>query len=159
MGTYGGDHRTHFIFFAMIGIMTMQFSYFAAVKASNAATATVIQYIYPVVILICTSVYKKKKPKMYEVIAVLSAFAGVFVVATHCNLNQLNMSPTAVFWGLESDKFTIYFHGAQEGRKVDYPIIDESTLCDAGCFFFGLVDKNFGLRYNFFGFGGQNYGL
>jgi len=36
---------------------------------------------------------------------------------------------------------------------------DESTLRDAGCFFFGLIDKNFGLRYNFFGFGGQNYGL
>lgn len=97
---HSGWDTAYFIFFAMIGIMTMQFSYFAAVNASNAATATVIQYIYPVVILICISVYKKKKPKMYEVIAVLSAFAGVFVVATHCNLNQLNMSPTAVFWGL-----------------------------------------------------------
>jgi hypothetical protein len=43
--------------------------------------------------------------------------------------------------------------------KVNYPINDESTLRDAGCFFFGLIDKNFGLRYNFFGFGGQNYGL
>lgn len=90
----------YFIFFAMIGIMTMQFSYFAAVDASNAATATVIQYIYPVLILICTSIHKRKKPKIYEVIAVLSAFVGVFVVATHCNLMQLNMSPTAVFWGL-----------------------------------------------------------
>ena len=28
-----------------------------------------------------------------------------------------------------------------------------------GVFFFGLIDKNFGLEYNFFGFGGQNYGL
>jgi len=36
---------------------------------------------------------------------------------------------------------------------------DESTLRDVGCFFFGLIDKNFGLEYNFFGFGGQNYGL
>ncbi len=28
---------------------------------------------------------------------------------------------------------------------------DDSTLCDVGCYFFGLVDKNFGLKYNFFG--------
>jgi hypothetical protein len=28
-----------------------------------------------------------------------------------------------------------------------------------GVFFFGLIDENFGLGYNFFGFGGQNYGL
>ena len=29
--------------------------------------------------------------------------------------------------------------------KVDYPINDESTLRYAGCFFFGLVEENFGL--------------
>jgi hypothetical protein len=28
-----------------------------------------------------------------------------------------------------------------------------------GAIFFGLVDENFGLMYNFFGFGGTNYGL
>ena len=43
--------------------------------------------------------------------------------------------------------------------KVNHPMNDESTLRDVGCFFFGLVDKNFGLKYNFFGFGGKNYGL
>ena len=36
---------------------------------------------------------------------------------------------------------------------------DESTLRDVECFFFGLIDKIFGFKYNFFGFGGQNYGL
>ena len=44
--------------------------------------------------------------------------------------------------------------------KVNYSMNDESTLHDdAECFFFGLIDKNYGLEYNFFGFGGQNYGL
>ena len=43
--------------------------------------------------------------------------------------------------------------------KVNYPMNDESTLRDVECFFFGLIDKNFGFKYNFFGFGGQNYGL
>lgn len=97
---HSGKDTAYFIFFAMIGIMAMQFSYFAAVEKSNAATATVIQYIYPVLILICTAVHKRRRPKLYEVIAVLSAFAGVYVVAIHCNPSQLNMSPAAVFWGL-----------------------------------------------------------
>ena len=35
----------------------------------------------------------------------------------------------------------------------------ERTLRVTGGLFFGLVDKNFGLGYDFFGFGGQNYGL
>ena len=43
--------------------------------------------------------------------------------------------------------------------KVDYPMNDESTLRDVECFFFGLIDEIFGFKYNFFGFGGQNYGL
>ena len=97
---HSGWDTLYFIFFAMIGIMTMQFSYFAAVDASNAATATVIQYIYPALILICTSIHKRKKPQAYMVIAVLSAFAGVFVVATHGNFLQLKMSLIAVLWGL-----------------------------------------------------------
>lgn len=97
---HSGRDTAYFIFFAMTGIMAMQFSYFAAVEASNAATATVIQYIYPVLILICTAAYQRRRPKLYEVLAVLSAFAGVFVVATHCNPSALNLSPAAVFWGL-----------------------------------------------------------
>jgi len=54
-----------------------------------------------------------------------------------------------------SNGFTPHLHLL----KVNYPMNDESTLRDVGCFFFGLIDKNFGLEYNFFGFGGQNYGL
>ena len=29
--------------------------------------------------------------------------------------------------------------------KVNYPVSDKSALRDAGCFFFGLAEKNFGL--------------
>lgn len=29
--------------------------------------------------------------------------------------------------------------------KVNYPMSDKSTLRDAGCIFFGLAEKNFGL--------------
>lgn len=97
---HAGRDTVYFLYFAMIGIMTMQFSYFEAVERSNAATATVIQYIYPVLILIYTAVRRKKMPKPYEIAAVLSAFAGVFVVATHCDPTQLSISSEAVFWGL-----------------------------------------------------------
>lgn len=97
---HAGKDTVKFIGFAMTGIMAMQFSYFAAVEASNAATATVIQYIYPVLILICTAVYQRRKPKLYELVSVLSAFLGVFVVATHFNPSQLHLSFASVFWGL-----------------------------------------------------------
>ena len=58
-----------------------------------------------------------------------------------------------------SNDFSNGFTPRLDLLKVNYPMNDESTLHNAGCFFFGLIDKSFGLRYNFFGFGGQNYGL
>ena len=36
---------------------------------------------------------------------------------------------------------------------------DLKAFCSRRVLFFGLIDKNFGLKYNFFGFRGHNYGL
>lgn len=41
--------------------------------------------------------------------------------------------------------------------KVNYSMIDRSTLHYAGCFFFGLVEKNFGLIIQDVPFLNKNY--
>ncbi len=133
---HSGWDTAYFIFYAMTGIMTMQFSYFAAVDASNAATATVIQYIYPILILICTSIHKRKKPRFYEIVAVLSAFLGVFVVATHCNLMQLNMSRAAVFWGLVAAISYVVYTIAPGGLFKKYGLVETIGI---GMLFGGMV--------------------
>lgn len=97
---HAGKDTLYFLCFAFVGIMTMQFSYFAAVDASNASTATVLQYTYPIFILLYNVIIYKKRPKGYEYLAVVSALFGVFVIATHCNLHQLNLSPASVGWGM-----------------------------------------------------------
>lgn len=133
---HSGRDTGYFICFAMTGIMAMQFSYFAAVKASNAATATVLQYIYPVLILICTVISQKKKPKLYEVIAVLSTFAGVFVVATHCNLAQLHMSPASVFWGMVAAVSYVVYTIAPGRLYKEYGLTE---IVGLGMFIGGIV--------------------
>lgn len=97
------------ILFSLFGLMPMQYTYFAAVQAANAATATVLQYTYPILILVLTSIQLRKLPRFYEAVAAISAFLGILIIATHGKFNSLEISPMALFWGLASSvSFVIY---------------------------------------------------
>lgn len=98
-----------FLFFCIAGVMAMQYSYFAAVEASNAATATVLQYTYPLMILAWTSVEQKKFPRLYELVAIIAAFIGIVLIATGGRIDSLRMSTAALLWGIGAAvSFVIY---------------------------------------------------
>lgn len=90
------------IVFSITGMLAVQYTYFAAIKHSNAATATVLQYAGPVVIAIYLALKNKKIPLMIEFLAIILAVAGTFLLVTHGNVNSLNISGTALFFGLAS---------------------------------------------------------
>lgn len=104
-----GKKFCSFIFFALTGILGVQLTYFLAIEYSNAATGTVIQFTYIIMILIYTAIILHNKPKIYETIAVVCAFCGIFLIATHGHLNSLAVSKESLIWGLSSAVcFTIY---------------------------------------------------
>lgn len=97
------------LFFSVAGIMGVQFTYFASIEHSNAATGTVIQFTYIIMILLFTTVVMHKKPHLYEAISVVCAFVGIFLIATHGSFDSLAVSKPALIWGLGSAVcFTIY---------------------------------------------------
>lgn len=98
-----------FFIFTLFGLMAVQYTYFAAVDASNAATATVLQYTYPVLILLYTAISTKKIPQIHETISIFLSFLGVILIATHGNLSSLSISPIALFLGLLS-AFSFVFY-------------------------------------------------
>ncbi len=91
-----------FFIFTVVGLMAVQYTYFAAVEASNAATATVIQYTYPILVLLYTSISMKKLPKLYETCGIIIAFVGVVLIATHGHISSLSISTEALIIGLLS---------------------------------------------------------
>lgn len=96
-------------FFAIAGVMSVQYTYFSAIAASNAATGTVLQYTYPILMLLYTALYMKKMPSIQEIFAILSAFLGIVLISTHGNLHTLSISKAALAWGLSSAvAFVIY---------------------------------------------------
>lgn len=90
------------LLFSLIGMLFMQYGYFLAIGHSNAATATVLQYLAPVMIVIYVSIRYHKMPSFFEFAAVLCALMGTFLLATHGNVKSLSISPLALFWGLLS---------------------------------------------------------
>ena len=104
-----GKRICSFLFFLLTGILGLQLTYFLAIEYSNAATGTIIQFTYIIMILVYTAIVLHNKPKSYETVAVLCAFCGIFLIATHGQLNSLSVSKESLIWGLSSAVcFTIY---------------------------------------------------
>ncbi|ASK29404.1 EamA family transporter [Chryseobacterium sp. T16E-39] len=88
--------------FSITGMLAVQYTYFAAIKHSNAATATVLQYAGPVVIAIYLAFKNKKIPILLEFLAIVLAILGTSLLVTHGNIDRLSISGTALFFGLAS---------------------------------------------------------
>ncbi|MDF2888744.1 MAG: hypothetical protein K0R23_3129 [Lacrimispora sp.] len=112
----GKDMRDLFIF-GMIGMSMCQYTYFTAIGYSNAGTATVLQYIGPVLIMLYVSARAGKIPEKHELLAAALAMAGTFLLATHGKPGSLAISDQALFWGLCSAA-ALAVYTTQPGRLL-----------------------------------------
>ncbi|KHD35895.1 transporter [Clostridium acetobutylicum] len=91
-----------FVMFGFGGMLAVQYTYFVAIKYSNAATATILQYLSPVIITIYLIVHLKKLPSLYEVIGIILALIGTFFIITKGDIKTINISGITLFWGILS---------------------------------------------------------
>lgn len=90
------------IIFGVIGMLAVQYTYFAAINYSNAATATVLQFSGPVMIACYLAIKHKRLPRPAEFLAMVLAIAGTYLLVTHGNPNSITISPIALTMGLLS---------------------------------------------------------
>lgn len=86
--------------FALIGLLSCQVTYLKAIQYTNAGTATVLQYLGPLLIMMYTCLKSRRLPSGKETLAILFALSGTFLLATHGNIHSLAISPLGLFWGL-----------------------------------------------------------
>ena len=86
--------------FAIAGLTTCQYTYLAAIRYSNSATATVLQYSGQALILLWVCLRARRLPTKREAAALVLALLGAFLLATHGSFTALALSPQALFWGL-----------------------------------------------------------
>jgi drug/metabolite transporter (DMT)-like permease len=90
------------LLFSIIGMLGVQYTYFAAIKYGNAATATILQYLSPVIVTCYLALRTKKMPNLQEIVAVILAMLGTFLIITKGNIHSISISKLALFWGISS---------------------------------------------------------
>ena len=90
------------ILFGLIGMMPVQYTYMAAIGASNTATATVLQFTSPAMVAGWLAATGQRRPTARDIAAVALAILGTFFLTTHGRVGVLSISRAALFWGLAS---------------------------------------------------------
>ena len=88
--------------FGLLGMAMCQLTYFVTIGLSNAGTATVLEYLSPVLIMLYVSVRNRRRPGTQKIVVLILALAGTLILSTHGNFGQLAISREALIWGLAS---------------------------------------------------------
>lgn len=92
--------RVGIILFALFGMMMSQYGYFTAVQYSNAGTATVLQYLGQIMLLVYVCVTTPRLPKKFEWIALVLSLSGIFIMATQGKPGELSINAMALLFGI-----------------------------------------------------------
>ncbi len=125
------------VVFSLIGMLGVQYTYFAAIQHSNAATATVLQFAGPIFIALYLALRERKFPSATEGIAILLAVAGTFLLVTHGRFGALSITKTGFFFGIASAvTLAIYTLQPQELlKKYDSTLVIGWAMTMAGILF------------------------
>lgn len=91
---------TLLIAFAVFGMIPSQYSYFMAVKHGNAPTATILQFLGPLFIIIYLALRHLEWPRRIDMISMIIALFGTYLLVTKGQFDSLQLAPAAVFWGI-----------------------------------------------------------
>lgn len=88
------------VVFGVLGMLGVQYSFVAAINASNAVVATLLQFLAPIFIIIFVSFSNRKWPPRYQVLGILGTLIGLFLLLTNASFETLLVSTEALLWGL-----------------------------------------------------------
>lgn len=95
--------------FSFLGILGAQLGFYYTISLCNAATATVMQYTAPIYVMLWMSYKAKHWPEGRELIGIVGALVGVFLIATHGSVDSLAISPVALAVGILSALSYAYY--------------------------------------------------
>ncbi|MCM3770416.1 DMT family transporter [Priestia aryabhattai] len=90
------------VVFGIVGMLAVQYTYMTSIKHGNAAVATLLQYLSPVMIIIYLLLRKQSIFTRQDVITVLLALGGCFFLLTNGSISQLSVPVSAAVWGVFS---------------------------------------------------------
>ncbi|MBM6985086.1 MAG: EamA family transporter [Acidaminococcaceae bacterium] len=94
--------RLPLVLFGTLGMLGTQYFYFATIKESNAAIATILQYLMAILIVLWVCLRERRLPRLREFWCTLAAVLGTVLIVTGGRWDSLAVSPKALVLGLLS---------------------------------------------------------
>lgn len=88
------------IAFGLAGLLLCQYTFLAAIKYSNSATATVLQSLNVVLMAIVMAVWNKKRMSKIQIAAIILAVSGTYLIATKGNPMSMDISAKGLTFGI-----------------------------------------------------------
>ncbi|MDA7026606.1 DMT family transporter [Bacillus sp. CLL-7-23] len=95
-------YRVKLIVFGILGMLGVQYTYFASIDEGNAAIATLLQYLAPAFIVFYGLLRYKSLPTFIDFISIFLALTGTFLLLTNGKIDGLTVSGSSIFWGVLS---------------------------------------------------------
>ncbi len=90
------------IIFGLLGMLGVQYTYMASIHDGNAAVATLLQYLAPVMILLYLLLRKQTVFTRRDLVTLSLALVGTLFLLTNGSFSQLSVPFAAVVWGVLS---------------------------------------------------------
>lgn len=88
------------IAFGLAGLLLCQYTFLAAIKYSNSATATVLQSLNVVLMAIVMAVWNRKRMSRIQIAAIILAVSGTYLIATKGNPVSMDISAKGLIFGI-----------------------------------------------------------
>ncbi|AZV43147.1 EamA family transporter [Peribacillus asahii] len=90
------------IIFGLLGMLAVQYTYMASINHGNAAVATLLQYLAPVMIIVYLILRKQTVLTRQDLLTVSLALVGCFFLLTNGSISGLSVPTLAIIWGVLS---------------------------------------------------------
>lgn len=88
--------------FSILGLLMCQYTFVSAIKYSDSATATILQSLNVVIMIVFMSIVTRTKMKFSQILAVFLAVLGTYLISTGGNPRNMTISTAGLSFGLLS---------------------------------------------------------
>lgn len=110
------------LIYSLAGISACQFFYFTTIQYASAASATILQDLSPITILAVACMAEKRWPKKNEMIAIVLAILGIYLITTHGE-GKLVISSFALLTGIVSALCVTVYNCYPRRILKKYPVL------------------------------------
>lgn len=88
--------------FSIFGLFANMYTFFYAIQTGNSSTATILQYLSPLFIMVGAIVFSHKRVLRIDIISFALALIGVVLLITRGDVSHLSIPFSSVLWGVGS---------------------------------------------------------